>query len=277
MQRNPSSCSTPSDKRAEKYFISYISGSSSSDELLQKQTSAGKPTKPRRTRSSLKVQTIQDLIARTTQEFVESRDNSSSNPDSPRDKISFAKTHRPVDASKKTPTKQNSISSSSEKISPDLSLTHTNSLEMEHIKKPTKPTFLHSRDSSLSDCPKGSPIMKLRTAGSEKGLRSDINPLGLPESSSGSEQDNLQIGKKLFGRRSLRKTKSRGKGKGPDSLEPELALDEVEGEEAENYKMEDNSVDTPPSEQDNHSKGSNNEQCAVKAHVVTADIHHTND
>lgn len=253
--------------------MSFISGSTSSDELTQKQTSAAKPTKPRRTRSSLKVQTIQDLIARTTQEFVESRDNSSSNPDSPQDKISFAKTHRPIDASKKSPTKQNSISSSSEKISPDLSLTHTNSLEMEHIKKPTKPTFLHSRESSLSDCPKGSPIMKLRTAGSEKGLRSDTNPLGLPESSSGSEQDSLQIGKKLFGRRSLRKTKSRGKGKGPDSLEPALALDEVEGEEAESYEMEENLVDTP-SEQDNHSKGSNNEK---SAHVVTADIHHSKE
>lgn len=231
-----------------------------------------KPVKPRRTRSSLKVQTIQDLIAKTTHDLVESHDNSSSNPDSPRDKIAFAKIQRPIDRTKTT-NKQSSSSSSSEKISPDLSLTHTNSSETETIKKPTKPTFLHSRDSSLSDGPKGSPILKLRTSSTDKSQRLETNLLGHLESSSGSEQDGLQIGKKLFGRRSLRKTKSRGKGKGPDSLEPALILDELEGEEVEsNNKVEADILD----EIDNLIKGDYNEKFDRKEHIVTADIHHTN-
>jgi hypothetical protein len=236
-----------------------------------------KPTKPRRTRSSLKVQTIHDLIAKTTHELVESHDNSSSNPDSPRDKSAFSKINKAVDSSKKVPIKQNSSSSSSEKISLEILTCHTNSLETETIKKPTKPTFLHSRDSSLSDGAKNSPILKLRTSAAEKGQRLETNPLGLPESSSGSEQDSLQIGKKMFGRRSLRKTKSRGKGKGPDSLEPALILDEIEGEEAESLKMEIDLVEVlPPVEQAKQIKGSNNDKLEVIEHVVTADIHHAN-
>ncbi|XP_053373889.1 polycystic kidney disease 1 like 1-like isoform X2 [Mercenaria mercenaria] len=256
--------------------------STSSDEVAMKQM-ALKPTKPRRTRSSLKVQTIHDLIAKTTHDLVaktthdlvESHENSSSNPDSPRDKVAFSKIQRPVDGSKKLPIKQNSSSSSSEKIAPEMS-SHTNSSETETIKKPTKPTFLHSRDSSLSDGAKGSPILKLRTSGLEKGQRLETNPLGLPESSSGSEQDGLQSGKKMFGRRSLRKTKSRGKGKGPDSLEPALILDEIEGEEAESFEVEVDLVEAPPCDNDNQTKGANNDKHEGIEHVVTADVHHIN-
>ncbi|KAL4222250.1 Polycystic kidney disease [Mactra antiquata] len=255
-------------------------GSTSSDEQILKQKPISKPTKPRRTRSSLKVQTLQDLLSKSPQEVTESHENSSSNPDSPRDKLAFGKINKPVDSvsSNKSPWKQNSSSSSSEKISPDLSSTHVGGPETENIKKPTKPTFLDSRETSLSECLKGSPILKIRALGSDKGIRSDVNPLGLLESSSGSEQDSLQLGKKLFGRRSLRKTKSRGKGKGPDSLEPALVLDEIEGEDIESSRMEVKMAGGSSEEyqNENHSnigKGTNNDKSTSKDHVIMADIH----
>lgn len=99
---------------------------------------------------------------------------------------------------------------------------------------PAKPTFLQSREASIGDGNRASPVMKLRTSGG-LGSRSDSGSCTdriTTESSSGSEQDGFHYGRKPVGKRSLRKTKSRGKGKGPDDLEPSLILDE-EGEGVE--------------------------------------------
>ena len=214
-----------------------------------------KPGKARRTQSSLAVKTLHDLIPQLAPDISETMyDNSSSNPESPKDKATKSSKLSP----KQTQNRRNNSSSSSEKISDSPNLNET-----DLIKKPTKPTFLHSRESSLSDGPKGSPLLKLRTSGFEKGSRIDSH-LAVPESSSGSEQDGQQGGKKGLGKRSLRKTKSRGKGKGPDSLEPGLVLDEMEGEDWDSYRTDDLKMDM-------------SEQTDNIEHVVTADIHYKAD
>jgi len=75
--------------------------------------------------------------------------------------------------------------------------------------------------------------MKLHSTGGEKPSKLDSLHLTVPDTSSGSEQDGMQAGKKLPMKHSLRKTKSRGKGKGPDTIEHAMVLDEVDYEESE--------------------------------------------
>ena len=219
-----------------------------------------KPSPP-----NLTMQALQDLIAKSALEMRESHnDNSSSNPDSPRDKAAFTKLRKNSENLQRTKSNQHS-SSSSEKISPDLSMNHTFLTDTDNIRKPTKPTFLHT----LSDAPKGSPSLKLRTGVMERGSRSDTHVTGIEkllESSSGSEQDSIHVGRKLLGRRSLRKTKSRGKGKGPGSLEPSLVLDELEGEEVESFKGE--IIEDVQEE---------SRQGEALEHTVMVEIHHQND
>lgn len=74
----------------------------------------------------------------------------------------------------------------------------------------------------------------------------------------------------MLGKRSLRKTKSRGKGKGPDSLEPGLILDEMEGEELESYRGE-------VTDDIGHKKGDGSEQTDFTKHVITADVQYHAD
>ena len=189
------------------------------------------------------LQTIHDLISKTGPDHKDSHDNSSSNPDSPRDKVCFARTKKGDKFGDKTNT-ESFPSSKSEKNQSDskpvmTELTKSNSDFVDGIKRPkkaelpAKPTFLQSREAAISEGSRSSPILKLRTGGPTS--RSDSGSCTeriTTESSSGSEQDGFHYGRKPVGKRSLRKTKSRGKGKGPDGLEPSLVLDE-EGEVAE--------------------------------------------
>ena len=202
------------------------------------------------------LQTIQDLIAKTSPDAKDSLDNSSSNPDSPRDKISFSRSKKGDKGKISEKINSESVSNTKpEKGQLDLktksvfgSVTSDGTSEVskpttdfvEGIKKlkkaelPAKPTFLQSREASIGDGNRASPVMKLRTSGG-LGSRSDSGSCTdriTTESSSGSEQDGFHYGRKPVGKRSLRKTKSRGKGKGPDDLEPSLILDE-EGEGVE--------------------------------------------
>ena len=241
----------------------------SSDDSGQKQSSGqdDKPTKP--PQSHLTTQLLQDLITKSPHDLKElQNDNSSSNPDSPLDKLTFSKVKKNTEGILKPKTKATGSSdSSSEKISPDLSLNHTYlQPETEGIKKPTKPTFLHSRESSLSEASKGSPSLKVH---GDKGARSESLLSGIErmlESSSGSEQDGIRVGRKMSGKRNLRKTKSRGKGKGADSLEPALILDELEMEEGEGLVGE-VTVSEPVE------KGGKSTRDG-KEHTVMADVHH---
>ncbi|XP_052246841.1 polycystic kidney disease 1 like 1-like [Dreissena polymorpha] len=252
--------------------------STSSEEMVKLSASANKTVKPRRTRNNFTVKTIQDLLAKSGQEVPEFlHENSSSNPDSPKDKKVFSKSLKPIPAPKPLPHKRQNSTSSSEKVS-DAS----NGNEPEVFKKPTKPTFLHSRESSLSEGPRGSPILKLRTcSGTEKMPKSDGHLTIPPDTSSGSEQDGMQVGKKLLGKRNLRKTKSRGKGKGPDNLEPELVLDELDFEDHQDLldlegQQQGKGLGVVVLETVEGGNGADLKPAQMpfnKEHVVTADVH----
>ncbi|XP_052802584.1 uncharacterized protein LOC128232845 isoform X2 [Mya arenaria] len=251
--------------------------STSSEEAAKSKSPALKPLKPRRTRSNLTVKTIQDILGGVLPQDTKdthTQDNSSSNPDSPRDKLGFSKLLKPSRATKQEQSKRNNSTSSSEKISDSSNYSN----EQEFIKKPTKPTFLHSRESSLSDGLRGGPSLKILSLGTEKTLRCDGAYLTLPDTSSGSEQDGMQSGKKPPPpKHSLRKTKSRGKGKGPDSLEPALILDELD---CEDVNMEyDNTTVTEAAEEPSYNANVDSELRDSKTpgyleQVVTADVHH---
>lgn len=225
--------------------------SSSSSGVQQQTTSSGNTStqsspseekfqKVKKPRSGLVLQTLHDLISKTVHDSKDSHDNSSSNPDSPRDKISFSRSKK----GEKTGDKSKLENSSSMKHDKTQMDTKSEVLKggtefndgIKKLKKPelpAKPTFLQSREPYISEGARGSPIMKLRTSGPTS--RSDSGSCTdriTTESSSGSEQDGFHYGRKPVGKRSLRKTKSRGKGKGPDDLEPSLVLDE-EGEAIE--------------------------------------------
>ncbi|XP_061185531.1 polycystin-1-like protein 1 [Saccostrea echinata] len=108
---------------------------------------------------------------------------------------------------------------------------------------PTKPTFImHGpvRGALSNDVPKPSLISsptlrqlksdKIGLRGERGGIRGESNSgSSITESSSGSEQDAIHGHMPAIGKRNLRKTKSRGKGKGPVNLSSVL-LDEIEGE-----------------------------------------------
>lgn len=108
---------------------------------------------------------------------------------------------------------------------------------------PAKPTFINpgtSRGGPLHDIHKpqiiSSPTLRQLKAdkfgirGEKGGAKGESNSgSSIAESSSGSEQDALHGHVTAMGKRNLRKTKSRGKGKGPVNLSSVL-LDEIESE-----------------------------------------------
>ena len=205
------------------------------------------------------LQTIHDLISKTDNK--DSHDNSSSNPDSPRDKVSFARTRKDDKFGDKF-LSEGSQNSKWEK-NPSDSASKSNSDFADGIKRvkkaelPVKPTFLQTREAAMNEGSKSSPIMKLLTGGAAS--RSDSGSCTdriTTESSSGSEQDGFHYGRnKPVGKRSLRKTKSRGKGKGPDGLEPSLILDEegeVTEELVENKLEKTDEGDSPDNESSEH-------------------------
>ena len=203
-------------------------------------------------------------------------DNSSSNPDSPRDKISFArskKAEKSIDKNKQDVSKTKSEKAHSEPKSETSKPNPDNVEGLKKLKKPelpAKPTFLQSREAAIGEGNRLSPVMKIRTTGPNS--RSDSGSCTdriTTESSSSSEQDGFHYGRKPVMKRSLRKTKSRGKGKGPDDLEPSLILpEEGEGiEEGAEGKIEgavgnwDGKIETGVSDSGDQ--------------VVTAEIHQT--
>ena len=259
--------------------IFFFTDSTSSDEAKLLPPTE-KCLKPKYTTSNITIQAIQDLLAKSAQEYKDfQNENSSSNPESPKDKITFPKIRKGNDNKVKVKPKQhNSSTSSSEKISPDMSLNPPHMYERDNIRKPTKPTFLHSRDSSLSDAQKNSPILKLRVG--DKQLKPEQTYTGverLIESSSGSEQDSFQAGRKLLGKRSLRKTKSRGKGKGADEdLGPGLVLDELDGEDAE-FNQTFTVVGLQKELMDVYEERLKEFKNGGTEHTVRADVHHSSD
>lgn len=108
---------------------------------------------------------------------------------------------------------------------------------------PAKPTFINpgtSRGGPLHEIHKpqiiSSPTLRQLKAdkfgirGEKGGAKGESNSgSSITESSSGSEQDALHGHVTAMGKRNLRKTKSRGKGKGPVNLSSVL-LDEIESE-----------------------------------------------
>ena len=210
------------------------STSSGNTSSTQSSPSEEKFQKVKKPRSGLVLQTIHDLITKTATDNKDNLDNSSSNPDSPRDKISFSRSKK----GDKLIDKQEVSKPKSDKAhtEPKIETTKPNTDNLEGMKKlkkpelPAKPTFLQSREAAIGEASRSSPVMKARTAGLNS--RSDSGSCTdriTTESSSSSEQDAFHYGRKPVAKRSLRKTKSRGKGKGPDDLEPELILPE-EGE-----------------------------------------------
>lgn len=108
---------------------------------------------------------------------------------------------------------------------------------------PAKPTFINPgtpRGGPLHEIHKppviSSPTLRQLKAdkfgirGDKTGVRGESNSgSSITESSSGSEQDAIHGHATAMGKRNLRKTKSRGKGKGPVNLSSVL-LDEIESE-----------------------------------------------
>lgn len=197
-------------------------------------------------------------------------DCGSSNSDSPKDrKPSLPKGWRvmqgPVQprTGKRIFSKLSDGSDKSGSQSSDSERIQMRDLSMGVARLPSKPTFANSghydlassdssrpslggspylkqlkASSSSSDSPRpslgGSPYLKqLKVYGSssERSMgRGETSSSLATDTSSGSEQDGIRTGRRAFGKRNLRKTRSRGKGKGPDSLSPALLLDELEME-----------------------------------------------
>ncbi|KAL3831269.1 hypothetical protein ACJMK2_023042, partial [Sinanodonta woodiana] len=194
-------------------------------------------------------------------------DSSSSNPDSPKDKhpiiprlkkLNDAKLIASLDKISKTsvtPGDRSVKSSSQVPIKPGSSASPEafrlqdkesagDSRDGTGVKPrpPVKPTFLQAtlREVNPSEVSHGKPLTgsgsKFRpssTPGERLGQRSDNSGSITTESSSGSEQDAVHCARRSMSKRNLRKTKSRGKGKGPDSIAPPTSLDELEDENME--------------------------------------------
>ncbi|XP_048754124.2 polycystic kidney disease protein 1-like 1 isoform X3 [Ostrea edulis] len=174
-----------------------------------------------------------DIRSRFGESDFKSQENSSSNPDSP-------------ESTKNSST--NTKKSIQEDTSPEISQIKTGvkSQISKTVKKPdlpAKPTFLNSgplRGGLSNDVSKPSLISsptlrqlksdKIGIRGEKSGVKGESNSgSSITESSSGSEQDAIHGHIPPIGKRNLRKTKSRGKGKGPVNLSSVL-LDEIESE-----------------------------------------------
>ena len=251
---------------------SLSSGNTSSTQSSPSEEKFQKVKKPR---SGLVLQTIHDLITKSAPDNKDSLDNSSSNPDSPRDKISFTRNKKGEKLTDKLDASKTKLDKAH--LEPKIDTSKPNADNFEGTKKlkkpelPAKPTFLQSREAALGEGSRSSPVMKARTAGPN--TRSDSSSCTdriTTESSSSSEQDGFHYGRKPVVKRSLRKTKSRGKGKGPDDLEPSFILpEEGEGlEEGVDMKIEGAEGGGEGIIEDGvNNKGASGEQ------IVTAEIH----
>jgi hypothetical protein len=174
-----------------------------------------------------------DIHSRCSETDFKSPEMISSNPDSPESiKNSSSNTKKST---------QEDTSPEVSQIKPGMK-----SQGVKTVKKPdlpAKPTFLNSgplRGGLSNDVSKPSLISsptlrqlksdKIGIRGERGGVKGESNSgSSITESSSGSEQDAIHGHIPQIGKRNLRKTKSRGKGKGPVNLSSVL-LDEIESE-----------------------------------------------